>query len=348
MSISDIYTYVKDIVPVDGITMISVCRNEIKRLPGWLEYYRSLGIRCFIVIDNDSSDGSVEYLRSQKDVHCLSMDLSFRESNFGMEWVNAARRALPADSWALYVDLDEYLVYRDCPRRTIDELVASLPDEANAVFALMVDMYPRGSFLAVQPDDRLVETCCFFDSIYRFRQRPLKPWSRARRELECLGGPRLRLISSLAREERSTWLDYFLRAQLGRLLKISPERWHRHIVESYPPQPPGLNKTPFTRCRTGEAANDYGSPHGIHHPVFADETAVLLHFKFTADLKDKINIEIHRKEHFRFGAEYIMYDKLIKNPKNLNLFSEEISQKFESPESFDRLGFFALTENMNF
>lgn len=348
MSESHIYTYVKDNVTAAGIVMISICRNEIRRLPLWLEHYRSLGVECFVIVDNDSSDGSVEYLGSQKDVHCLSTKLSFRESNFGMMWVNEVRRALPPDTWTLYVDLDEYLVYRDSPQRKVGDFVASLGGRPNAVFALMVDMYPRGSFLDAQTDSRLVETCCYFDAVYKFRKRPLKPWARSSAELECLGGPRLRLISSLEREARSTWFDYLFRAQLGRVLNAAPPKWHRYIVEHYPPQPPGLNKTPFTLNSRDGVDIDYASPHGVVAPVFAEETVALLHFKFTADLKDKIDAEMLRKEHFRFGAEYIIYNKMLQDRRNLVLFSEGVSEKFESPASFDRLGFFSLTKHMNF
>src|ERR1700733_10520288 len=137
---SDIHNYVKQHVSADGVIMLSVCRNELKRLPDWLDHYRSLGVKSFIIIDNDSMDGTFDYLKSQKDVHCLSTKLSFRNASYGMEWVNAARRALPDETWSLYADVDEYLYYRDSPNRKIDDLIASLEGNANAVFALMVVM----------------------------------------------------------------------------------------------------------------------------------------------------------------------------------------------------------------
>ena len=45
-----------------------MCRNERLRLPAFLNHYRSLGVDEFLVIDNDSSDGSTEYLAAQADV----------------------------------------------------------------------------------------------------------------------------------------------------------------------------------------------------------------------------------------------------------------------------------------
>src|ERR1700678_888881 len=44
-----------------------VLRNELPRLPYFLEYYRKKDIGAFLVVDNGSSDGSFEYLLEQPD-----------------------------------------------------------------------------------------------------------------------------------------------------------------------------------------------------------------------------------------------------------------------------------------
>ena len=43
-------------------------RNEIVRLPYFLDYYRRLGAGHFLVVDNGSDDGTHEYLADQPDV----------------------------------------------------------------------------------------------------------------------------------------------------------------------------------------------------------------------------------------------------------------------------------------
>ena len=44
-----------------------VVRNESLRLPSTLAHYRQLGVDRFLVIDNGSDDGTLEFLRGQPD-----------------------------------------------------------------------------------------------------------------------------------------------------------------------------------------------------------------------------------------------------------------------------------------
>lgn len=50
------------------VLVFATLRNERVRLPYFLDYYRALGINHFLIVDNDSDDGSREYLADQPDV----------------------------------------------------------------------------------------------------------------------------------------------------------------------------------------------------------------------------------------------------------------------------------------
>lgn len=52
----------------DDLLLFSTLRNERVRLPYFLNYYREMGINHFLIVDNDSDDGSAEYLAEQPDV----------------------------------------------------------------------------------------------------------------------------------------------------------------------------------------------------------------------------------------------------------------------------------------
>ena len=56
------------LLDADRIRVLTVIRNERWRLPWFLDYYRGLGVDEFYFVDNDSTDGSLEYLRDQPDV----------------------------------------------------------------------------------------------------------------------------------------------------------------------------------------------------------------------------------------------------------------------------------------
>ena len=42
----------------DDILVFSTLRNERRRLPFFLKYYRDLGVKHFIIVDNNSNDGT--------------------------------------------------------------------------------------------------------------------------------------------------------------------------------------------------------------------------------------------------------------------------------------------------
>ncbi len=47
------------------VLLVSTVRNEKIRLPYFLRYYRELGIDHFLIVDNDSTDGTLDYLGGQ-------------------------------------------------------------------------------------------------------------------------------------------------------------------------------------------------------------------------------------------------------------------------------------------
>jgi len=88
-----------------------VCRNERLCLPAFLNHYRSLGVEEFLVIDNDSSDGSPEYLATQPDVRVFRTSDRFGEATQGTDWLNALLAEFGVGFWCVTVDIDELLVY---------------------------------------------------------------------------------------------------------------------------------------------------------------------------------------------------------------------------------------------
>jgi hypothetical protein len=56
-------------------------RNELARLPNFLEYHRQLGVDRFFVMDNESDDGTRDYVLSQPDCHCFHTEGSHFAQN---------------------------------------------------------------------------------------------------------------------------------------------------------------------------------------------------------------------------------------------------------------------------
>ncbi len=306
--------------------VLSVVRDELARLPRLLEHYRKMGIERFVFVDNASSDGTTAYLAAQRDVTLLQTADAFGDARFGMDWINAMRRSLPPECWTLFIDADEYLVYDGWPDVSIDRFLNTIPDRADAIVAFMLDMYPRGDIGEVDPSDDLLREARYFDTQYLFRTRPRKPWSKGRAILEVVGGPRVRLFSSFKRERRTTWVDYFIRGQIDRILEHAPPSLRRPIIERFPATIPTLKKVPFLRGHDPFYVNN----HDVRGARYHRFNVVLLHFKFLSDFAAKVKREVERAQHYRFGAEYILYQKHILKEGHIVLYNPKVSGEFRT------------------
>ncbi|KZY31971.1 hypothetical protein A3731_22865 [Roseovarius sp. HI0049] len=72
-----------EIAPED-ILLVGCLRNEMLRLPAFLEHYRGLGVDRFLLVDNGSGDGSREFLLAQEDVTVFHTSQSYAESECGI------------------------------------------------------------------------------------------------------------------------------------------------------------------------------------------------------------------------------------------------------------------------
>ncbi|MEL6702278.1 MAG: glycosyltransferase family 2 protein, partial [Pseudomonadota bacterium] len=134
----------KDIRKGD-IIVFSTQRNEKIRLSYFLEYYRNLGANHFIIVDNDSDDGSVPYLAAQPDVSVWHTKASYKRSRFGVDWLNYLQWKYAHGHWILVVDPDEFLVYPFCDTRPLRALTDWLDASSIRSFgAMLLEMYPKG------------------------------------------------------------------------------------------------------------------------------------------------------------------------------------------------------------
>jgi glycosyltransferase involved in cell wall biosynthesis len=310
-------------------------RNERLRIAAWLDHYRTIGIERFVVVDNGSTDGTFELLEEQADVAALRAEDSFAESNCGIDWLMALHRAAAPGTWILFADADEHLVYRGWPERPLSGLLAEAEaDGADAVLAFMLDMYPDGPIedAAEAPDLAAMAPC--FDGDYIFRRPPTRPWQPPAPGIEVLGGPRLRLLSSLARERRSGWLAYLMRGQFDRLLPLTPDALLPLLVALMPRQMPNLSKVPLVRAGASIA---YANVHTATGARPFRENAVLLHYKFLPDFAARVAVECRRHEHYRRGSEYLMYARLLRRYGRLDLRYGG-TQRFAGADDLVRLG----------
>lgn len=127
----------------NDIAAIVPVRNDAPFLPAFLRHYRSLGVDRFLIVDDQSEDGSVEYLSAQSDVDLFFSEVRFRESLRGRLWRNELIQRYGRDRWYVSVDSDEYLVYADMQRHNVHDLARWLQrGGAKRLSSFMLDFYP--------------------------------------------------------------------------------------------------------------------------------------------------------------------------------------------------------------
>lgn len=255
----------------------STVRNEIDRLPFFLDHHRKLGVDHFLFVDNGSDDGTQEYLKSQPDVSLWVTSFSYKLSRFGVDWLAWLQRKYGHSHWCLTLDADEILIYPHHETRDLKALTHWLDETGAASFGtLMLDMYPKGSLgeISVQQGENPFGILSWFDAgNYTIVRQPRL------QNLWIQGGVRARCFFADDPRKAPT------------LNKTPLIKWHKryaYVSSTHSALPPRLNHV-YT-CESGEKTS-----------------GVLLHTKFLDSIVDKSKEELARKQHFENSDQYESY-----------------------------------------
>jgi O-antigen/teichoic acid export membrane protein/glycosyltransferase involved in cell wall biosynthesis len=320
------------------IRAFAKCRNERLRLPAFLQHYRALGVDRFFIVDNNSSDGTTEYLTRQPDVRVFRTSNRFRESSAGSTWLNALLSRFGVGVWCVTVDIDELLVYPGSERSSLRELTTHLDRSGSeALSCLMLDLYPAGPLreCSYNPGDDLIAAAPYFDA---------GPYERSLVD-KCpgvfiTGGMRERVFYPHFRARGATAKAYdaLLNAVRHHLPIVRDVSWLR---ERRRRRPPLLTKVPLVRW--DEQSMYLNSPHWVSPKIVAPETGVLLHFKFLHDFSDRATREAARREYYDDATEYRRYAETLTQNPDLSFTSDE-SKRFDGTSQLVSLGLMRDTE----
>ena len=259
------------------ILLFSTLRNERIRLPYFFDYYRKMGISHFLMVDNDSTDGSREWLNDQPDCSVWTTKASYRKSRFGVDWLNWLQTKYGDGHWTLVADVDEFLVFPFCDTRPLNALTDWMDASSiRALPAMLLDMYPKGPIDAqtYAEGQNPIEIASWFDS-GNYALEVNKKY----RNLWIQGGPRAR-------------------AFFGK----------------QPHNAPALNKVPLVKWKRGYAYVDSTHmvlPRGLNQYYDEDGgeaiSGVLLHAKFLNTFVEKSGEEMRRQQHYGKSREYKAY-----------------------------------------
>ncbi|WP_110710254.1 glycosyltransferase family 2 protein [Salinicola sp. CR57] len=287
----------------NDVLLFVTMKNEVHRLEYFFKYYRELGVKHFFVVDNGSDDGTAEFLAKQEDVTSFYTEDSYKDSNFGMHWLNYLLFKYGRGHWCLTCDPDEFLVYPYMDTRSLQDLTSHLDSlDQDSFFTVMLDMYSSKpvseSHYAAGSDPLL--TCPFYDSVGYSKQ-----YNHSYRNLFVQGGVRRRVFA-----------------------------------KDHPEAAPALNKVPLVKWAWNYvyvSSMHMMLPRRLNRCVDEKKTTgALLHFKFIGQLNDKVKHELLAKQHYNNSAEYKQYGAVI-DKKEL-LYEEGVSVKYTGWKDIVRRG----------
>ncbi len=261
-------------------------RNEKVRLPFFLQYYRDMGVSHFLLVDNDSDDGTRDYLADQSDVSLWTTKRSYKRSRYGVDWLNWLQMRYAHDHWTLVVDPDELLIYPFCDTRPLPALTDWLDASSIKSFsAMLLDMYPKGRIDA-QPykaGQNPLEIASWFDAGNYLISKNKKFGN-----LWIQGGPRMRAFFAKTPE---------LAPALNKIPLVKWDRGYAYVSSTHMLLPRGLN----------QVYDEWGGEKA---------SGILLHTKFLDTFSEKAAEELDRKQHYSASVEYKAYAETLKdNPE---------------------------------
>jgi hypothetical protein len=246
-----------------------------------------MGISHFFFVDNDSTDGSLDYLADQPDVSVWTTTASYKRSRFGVDWLNWLQRKYAHGHWALTVDPDEFLVYPFCDTRPLRALTDWLDASSIKSFsAMLLDMYPKGRLdeEPYQAGQNPIEIATWFDSgNYTISRNHLFT------NLWIQGGPRSRVFFPDAPEKAPA---------LNKVPLVKWDKRYTYVSSTHMLLPRGLN----------QVYDEWGGEKA---------SGVLLHAKFIDTFGAKAAEELERSQHYAGSVEYKAYAQQLKDDPQL-------------------------------
>ncbi|WP_412552924.1 glycosyltransferase [Shimia sp. MIT1388] len=267
------------------VAVVACMRNEMFMLPHFLAHYRNLGVGSFLIADNASDDGTLEFLAEQPDVAVFSVDTDYSVSRYGVAWQQALLSAYRVNKWSLVADADELLVWQEKQTQTLPDLLSDPAfADAEAARVFMLDMYPKGPL-----EDASFQQNPFDEAGY------------------CDRRPFLTNIPAFGPfSDQSTWTSA-LRHRL-----IPGSRPNLFVAQKLAL----LRYQPWMRLSAGM--------HYVGDARLSTRELIFAHFKYNSDFRRKAETEVARRQHFNNAEEYQKYLALASEGRSV-IYDRDIS-----------------------
>ena len=280
------------------LRLFVMARNESLRLPYFLDHYFDKGVDRVFLIDNNSTDGTVDIAQSYENVHVFQTKESFRNYS---NWMEILLERYGKGHWCVAADVDEILNYPHSESISIRQLTQFLDQQGDtALQCLFLDMYsdkPINKNTYRASEDPL-DVCSYFDPDYGEEPRV---WTNKKTHNKFVG---TRFFGNM-------------RKRVFNLNNIS------------------LSKISLFKYDTDVFA--VRGMHGMDGVTFSAIQGATMHFKYLQDFNERVVTEVARGEHEGNAADYKNYARKVDENADLNCHYEG-SIKFIDSSQLVELG----------
>lgn len=319
----------RDVLENDGFTLITIVFNEKYFLSEFLRHYRQLGVARFLIIDDGSTDGSLDYCKAQADIAVFqstryrygdylpkcTFDEGMKQLRVQYMWKTALMRNYCLNRWAMVADVDEFLLL---PKGTdLPEICNRLEGAGQLIAATpMIDVYPK-----TLQDLGAREVFCLSDTWYHDAVTHVTTGKSGGVRFPYPGA-RARLIHQ--NEIREDVKPLKLRRRLSNLLVHNPPRYKRFN-----------NIAKYSLIKW----NSHNAIFNSHRIIGTDTDKVytalpLLHFKFSHSIFEKTRNALERRQYWSGSSEYDILEKLLikmhQNGKKFTFARSRAGMTFEA------------------
>ena len=293
--------------PKRPIFLICVFRDEDLLLEYFIQYYHSLGVTHFIMIDNGSTDLGPSYLASLENINLMlySTEESYRDAEFGTQWVNDLLQEHCIGQFCFTVDVDELFRFDSRKYGTLHDLVSAMESSGhNVVPSVLLDMYPEKTNNHYRRGQDFLTHSPYFDEFnethYEIRAKIYDSFS------FLVGGVRNRLFGVKPCIQKMPFFRY-----------------------DFPPLAPSAGYHFFQENGKVLLESDLIRPH--------QDPGVLLHFKFIKpQFQSFIEQRVERNEDWNDSSEYRAYLEALRGDKiDIQFYDNRYSKPLTSNQVLD-------------